>query len=122
MNKLNEQNKTAEKETSNAKTGQVKPEVTATHSQTAKVTTHDKAKLEAGINKDTENKKPDAFKGKWPSQVQAAKANWSKISEAELIKSNGNEANLTELVKQHYSLNQDMASKQVTSFIDKCHC
>ena len=122
MNKLNEQNKAAEKETSNAKTGQAKPVVTATHSQTAKVTTPDKAKLETGMNKDTDNKKPDAFKGKWPSQVQAAKANWSKISEAELIKSNGNEANLTELVKQHYSLNQDMASKQVTSFIDKCYC
>lgn len=66
--------------------------------------------------------KKDAFNGKWPSQIQAAKATWEKLSEKELITSAGNEVNLTDLVAQRYSLSHDAASKQVKTFINQCHC
>lgn len=66
--------------------------------------------------------KKDAFNGKWPSQIQAAKATWEKLSEKELITSAGNEVNLTDLVQQRYSLSHDAASKQVKTFINQCHC
>ncbi|MDZ7870660.1 MAG: hypothetical protein U5L02_15915 [Rheinheimera sp.] len=138
MNKFTEQNKAAAKidpNTNSAKTDALtktaKNDAKAAASDTtnmAKAVAADRAKMDAATLKSTETAKPadsvkkDAFNGKWHSQIQAAKSNWSKISESELLKSGGVETNLTNLVQQRYSLSQDMASKQVKSFIDKCHC
>ncbi len=138
MNKFTEQNKAAAKIAPNATTEKTdalaktaRGDATAAASDTSnmsKAVAADKAKLDATTRKPAENGKPadsvkkDAFNGKWHSQIQAAKSNWSKISENELLKSGGVETNLTDLVQQRYSLSQDMASKQVKSFIDKCHC
>ncbi|WP_430457876.1 hypothetical protein [Rheinheimera sp.] len=138
MNKFTEQNKAAAKidpNTTTAKTDALaktaKDDSKAAASDTtnmSKAVAADKAKLDATTRTPAENGKPadsakkDAFNGKWHSQIQAAKSNWSKISESELLKSGGVETNLTDLVQQRYSLSQDMASKQVKSFIDKCHC
>lgn len=122
MNKFTEQNKAIDKDAQNTKTNKTNPPVTASNSQTGKTIIGDKAKQEVGTSKDTQNQQKDAFNGKWQDQIKAAKGNWSKISEAELVKSNGNEANLNELVQRHYSLNKDDSSKQVKSFIDKCKC
>lgn len=138
MNKFTEQNKAAAKidpNTTTAKTDAAaktaKDDAKTTASDTAnmsKAVAADKAKMDATSQKPADSGKPadsvkkDAFNGKWHSQIQAAKSNWSKISESELLKSGGVETNLTDLVQQRYSLSQDMASKQVKSFIDKCHC
>jgi hypothetical protein len=124
MNKFTEQNKAVEKSDTQAKTNK-NGSATATTTETSqmgKAATADKAKVTAAPQQLTETAKKDAFNGKWHSQIQAAKSNWSKISESELLKSGGVETNLTDLVQQRYSLSQDTASKQVKSFIDKCHC
>ncbi len=65
--------------------------------------------------------KTDAIHNKWQSQVKAAKSNWNKISAAELLKSNGTEVNLTELVQHRYALSKNDANKQVKIFIANCH-
>ncbi len=124
MNKFTEQNKAVAKNDTPAKTdknGSATATATET-SQMGKAGVADKAKVTTAAQKPAEAPKKDAFNGKWHSQIQAAKSNWSKISESELLKSGGVETNLTDLVQQRYSLSQDTASKQVKSFIDKCHC
>lgn len=61
------------------------------------------------------------MKGKWPQQVKAAKSQWGKLSEAEILKSDGNPKQLSSLVQQRYDISQDVAEKQVNSFLDKCN-
>lgn len=60
-------------------------------------------------------------KGKWPQQVNAAKTQWGKLSEAEILKSDGNPQQLSGLVQQRYAITRDVADKQVKSFLDKCN-
>lgn len=120
MNKFTEQNKA---------TAKIEPTTTAAApSKAASAAATDAAKKLAADQAKTTPQKPtdavkkDAFNGKWQSQIQAAKSHWNKISESELIKSEGIETRLADLVQQRYSLTQDVARKQVKSFIDKCHC
>ena len=129
MNKFSEQNKatnSAQNGTQDNKGAQDKkaananPTANADNSKMAQAVAADKAKLAAGTNKSTLVPKKDPFNGKWKTQIQAAKSNWSKITESELLKSEGTEVNLTELVQQRYSLSRDAASQQVQSFISKC--
>jgi hypothetical protein len=138
MNKFTEQNKATAKHDTSATPA--KPVVAATDaksaenssashaagkaesSSTAKAVAADKAKVAAALQKTADPTKKDAFNGKWQSQIQAAKSNWNKISESELIQSGGIETKLADLVQQRYSISQDVARKQVKTFIDKCHC
>lgn len=60
-------------------------------------------------------------KGKWDSQVKAAKHEWSKLSEAELQKSAGNSQQLTGLIQQRYAIERHVAEKQVKAFLAKCN-
>lgn len=60
-------------------------------------------------------------KNKWPQQVKAAKTQWGKLSEAEILKSDGNPQQLSGLVQQRYAITRDVADKQVKSFLDKCN-
>lgn len=62
-----------------------------------------------------------ATEKKWPQQVKAAKSQWGKLSEAEILKSDGNPKQLSSLVQQRYDISQDVAEKQVNSFLDKCN-
>ena len=59
-------------------------------------------------------------KGKWPQQVKAAKSQWSKLSEAEILQSDGNPQQLSGLVQKRYELARDVADKQVKTFLDQC--
>lgn len=123
MNKFIEQNKVTAKNETQAKTGKDGVAVAATETNPmAKAVAADKAKIADATQKPAEAVQKDAFNGKWNNQIKAAKNNWNKLSESELLKSGGVETNLTELVQQRYSLSRDVASKQVKSFIDKCHC
>jgi hypothetical protein len=136
MNKFTEQNKATAKidpatkpATKPAKetvadgshAGTVHSAAAADSNAAAKMAAADKAKADAAKQKPAETVQKDAFNGKWQSQIQAAKSNWSKISESELEKSGGVETKLADLVQQRYSLSQDVARKQVKTFIDKCH-
>ncbi|MCC5852729.1 MAG: general stress protein CsbD [Alkalimonas sp.] len=58
-------------------------------------------------------------KVKWPQQVKAAKNQWGKLSEAELLKSDGNAEQLSRLVQQRYNLAPEVANNQVKSFLNR---
>lgn len=55
---------------------------------------------------------------KWKKQLNAAKLNWDKLSENELIKLNGEEAQLAGLVQERYAVTRLEADRQVKKFFD----
>jgi uncharacterized protein YjbJ (UPF0337 family) len=61
----------------------------------------------------------DELKGKWKQRVGAAKVAWGKLSEDELLKSEGHAQKLAGLVQERYAITRDEADKQVKSFFDK---
>lgn len=62
----------------------------------------------------------DELKGKWKQQVGAAKIAWGKLTEDELLESEGREEKLTGLIQERYAITRDEADKQVKSFIKQC--
>jgi len=62
----------------------------------------------------------DEIKGKWKQNVGAAKIAWGKLTEDELLKSEGQVQKLAGLVQERYAITRDEADKQVQTFIDKC--
>jgi len=61
----------------------------------------------------------DEMKGKWKQQVGAAKIAWGKLTEDELLKSEGQHQKLAGLVQERYAITRDEAEKQVKQFIAK---
>ncbi len=64
----------------------------------------------------------DELKGKWKQQVGAAKVAWGKLTEDELLQSEGEQQKLSGLVQERYALTRDEADQQVKDFIQKCKC
>lgn len=60
----------------------------------------------------------DELQGKWKQQVGAAKIAWGKLTEDELLQSEGQEQKLVGLVQERYAVTRDEALKQVKHFID----
>lgn len=61
----------------------------------------------------------DELKGKWKQQVGAAKIAWGKLTEDELLKSEGHAQKLAGLVQERYAVTRDEADKQIKTFFDK---
>lgn len=61
----------------------------------------------------------DEIKGKWKQRVGAAKIVWGKLTEDELLKSEGHAQKLTGLVQERYAITRDEADKQVSNFFKK---
>lgn len=61
----------------------------------------------------------DELKGKWKQHVGAAKIVWGKLTEDELLKSEGHAQKLTGLVQERYAITRDEADKQVSAFFKK---
>ncbi len=61
----------------------------------------------------------DEIKGKWKQHVGAAKIVWGKLTEDELLKSEGHAQKLTGLVQERYAITRDEADKQVSAFFKK---
>jgi uncharacterized protein YjbJ (UPF0337 family) len=61
----------------------------------------------------------DALKGRWKQHVGSAKIAWGKLSEDELLKSEGHEDRLAGLVQERYAVSRDEAGQQVKSFFKK---
>jgi uncharacterized protein YjbJ (UPF0337 family) len=61
----------------------------------------------------------DVLKGKWKQHVGSAKIAWGKLTEDELLKSEGHAQRLTGLVQERYAITHAEADKQVKSFIKK---
>lgn len=60
------------------------------------------------------------FNGNWQESIGSAKETWSKLTEEELVKSEGNEHKLAGLVQGRYGLTRDEANRQAKEFIEKC--
>jgi len=61
----------------------------------------------------------DELKGKWKQHVGSAKIVWGKLTEDELLKSEGHAQKLTGLVQERYAITRDEADKQVSDFFKK---
>ncbi len=55
----------------------------------------------------------------WSQHVGAAKLAWNRLSESELLKSEGNEHKLAVMVQEHYFISNAEASKRVRTFLSK---
>ncbi|MDP3848686.1 MAG: CsbD family protein [Pseudomonas sp.] len=62
---------------------------------------------------------PDELKGKWKQHVGAAKIAWGKLTEDELLESQGQLEKLAGLVQERYAVTRDEADQQVKRFLDK---
>jgi uncharacterized protein YjbJ (UPF0337 family) len=61
----------------------------------------------------------DELKGKWQQHVGSAKIAWGKLTEDELLKSEGHDQKLAGLIQERYAITRDEAEKQVKEFLDK---
>lgn len=61
----------------------------------------------------------DQIQAKWKQQVGSAKIAWGKLTEDELLKSEGHAQKLAGLVQERYAVTRDEADKQVKSFLEK---
>ncbi|MDP3846791.1 MAG: CsbD family protein [Pseudomonas sp.] len=61
----------------------------------------------------------DELKGKWKQQVGEAKLAWGKLTEDELLQSEGRSEKLAGLVQERYAVSRDEADKQIKSFFSK---
>lgn len=56
-------------------------------------------------------------RGAWPGRVSAARAEWTKINEDDLRKTNGQARELAVLVEKHYGVERSEADRQVARFL-----
>ncbi|WP_409525392.1 CsbD family protein [Nitrincola sp. MINF-07-Sa-05] len=57
------------------------------------------------------------MKGKWKQQVGAAKIAWGKLTDDEILQSEGQLEKLSGLVQERYAVTRDNADKQVQDFL-----
>ncbi len=62
----------------------------------------------------------DVIKANWTQQIGAAKIAWGKLTEDELLKTEGHAQKLSGLVQERYAIKRDEAEKQVKKFIEQC--
>ncbi len=56
------------------------------------------------------------LKGKWKQQVGAAKIAWGKLTDDEILKSEGHAEKLAGLVQERYAIASEEAARQVKQF------
>jgi len=61
----------------------------------------------------------DEIKGKWKQHVGDAKIAWGKLTEDELLKSEGHEQKLAGLIQERYAVTRDEADAQIKKFFAK---
>lgn len=61
----------------------------------------------------------EGFKGKWQQQVGTAKITWGKLTDDELLKTEGHEQKLAGLIQERYALSREVAQEQVKDFFSK---
>lgn len=59
----------------------------------------------------------DKMKLKWKEHLGAAKVTWGKLTNDELLQSEGHAERLGALVQERYALSKEIADKQVKKFI-----
>lgn len=68
------------------------------------------------VSTDKSDHSMDALAGKWKQQVGNAKILWGKLTDDELLKTEGRIQHLTGLVQERYAVTRDAAEKQVNEF------
>tara|TARA_R110002012_G_scaffold53920_1_gene138219 strand:- start:79 stop:291 length:213 start_codon:yes stop_codon:yes gene_type:complete len=61
----------------------------------------------------------DEIKGKWKQQLGGAKIAWGKLTDDELLESEGHAQKLAGLIQERYAVSREEAEKQVREFMDK---
>lgn len=61
----------------------------------------------------------DQIKGEWKQQVGAAKVAWGKLTDDELLQTEGHAEKLAGLVQERYGIVRSDAEAQVKTFLDK---
>lgn len=59
------------------------------------------------------------IKGLWKQQVGSAKITWGKLTDDELLKTEGHIQKLAGLVQERYAITRDEAEKQIKGFFEK---
>lgn len=59
------------------------------------------------------------IKGVWKQQMGAAKVTWGKLTDDELLQTEGHVQKLAGLVQERYAITRDEAAAQINSFFDK---
>jgi uncharacterized protein YjbJ (UPF0337 family) len=62
---------------------------------------------------------PDEIQGKWQQQVGSAKVIWGKLTDDEILKTEGQIQRLAGLVQERYGITRDAADAQVKEFFGK---
>lgn len=61
----------------------------------------------------------DTLKGQWKQHVGAARIAWGKLTEDELLQSEGQAQKLAGLLQQRYAMTRDEAEQQVQNFLKR---
>lgn len=61
----------------------------------------------------------DQIKGEWKQQVGAAKISWGKLTDNEILQTEGHAEKLAGLVQERYGIVRAEAEAQVKAFLDK---
>ena len=61
----------------------------------------------------------DAISDRWKRLVGSARIVWAKLSEEELLRSNGQADTLTGLVQERYAISREAAGKRVRNFLQQ---
>ncbi|MFC5715097.1 CsbD family protein [Pseudomonas sp. GCM10022188] len=61
----------------------------------------------------------DELKAKWKQQVGNAKIAWGKLTDDELLETEGHADKLAGLVQERYAIEREEAERQVKEFLDK---
>ncbi|TJY61176.1 CsbD family protein [Sinimarinibacterium sp. CAU 1509] len=57
--------------------------------------------------------------GAWKQQMGAAKVTWGKLTDDELLQTEGHVQKLVGLVQERYAITRDEAAAQINGFFDK---
>jgi uncharacterized protein YjbJ (UPF0337 family) len=63
----------------------------------------------------------DLVKAKWQKHAAAAKIVWGKLTNDEILESEGRAEKLSALVSERYAVDRREANEQVKNFLDKCN-
>jgi len=61
----------------------------------------------------------DELRAKWKQKVGAAKIAWGKLTEDELLETEGHEEKLAGLLQERYAIAREEAEEQVREFLKK---
>lgn len=61
----------------------------------------------------------DQFAGKWKQHAGSAKILWGKLTDDEILKTEGRAEKLAGIVQERYGITKEVAKKQVEDFMAK---